>query len=94
MQAGAQALQTVHGFFLLLIDAQDVFAVDGRDEGLGKGPDDPGVQQVGFFFQKSDFFMDVVHFGGVFKHLDQQPGHAAQQAVLLLQHGEKRRGLG
>ena len=52
------------------------------------------MQQVGFFFQKGDFFMDVVHFGGIFKHLDQQPGHAAQQAVLFLQHGEKRRGLG
>ena len=94
MQAGAETVQAVHAFFLLLIDAQDVFTVDGGDERLRKIPDYLTVQNIRLFFKKSDFFMHAVHIGHVFKHFNQQPRHAAQKAVLLLQHGEKRCGFG
>jgi len=52
MQPRAQAVQAVHALFLLLIDAQDVLAVNRRDKGLRKRADNLAMQQVGLFFQK------------------------------------------
>ena len=94
VQPGAQGVQAVQGFFLLLVDAQDVLTVDGRDEGLRQVADDAHMELVGLLLDQGDLLVGLVHPGQVLQHAEQQSRHVAQVTVLLQQHFEKRSGLG